>query len=42
MKRIVAMVISVILALTLAAPTVLAQGQGGAPEDVDQTITVNP
>ena len=42
MKRIVAMAISVILALALAAPTVLAQGQGGAPEKVDQTITVNP
>jgi len=42
MKRIVAMAISVILALALAAPTVLAQGQGGAPEEVDQTITVNP
>jgi hypothetical protein len=32
------MAISVILALTMAAPTVLAQGNGGAPEDASGTI----
>ena len=44
MKRAIVLAISVILALTMAAPTVLAQGppNGGAPEDVSGTFTVNP
>jgi hypothetical protein len=37
-KRAIVLAISVILALTMAAPTVLAQGNGGAPEDVSGTI----
>jgi hypothetical protein len=37
-KRAIVLALSVILALTMAAPTVLAQGNGGAPEDVSQTI----
>ena len=41
MKRIVMMAVSVILALTMAAPMVYEQGQGGAPEPVDQTIDLN-
>jgi hypothetical protein len=38
MKRAIVLAISVILALVVAAPTVLAQGNGGAPEDVSGTI----
>ena len=38
MNRAIVMALSVILALTMAAPTVLAQGNGGAPEDVSGTI----
>ncbi len=38
MKRAIVLALSVILALTIAAPTVLAQGNGGAPEDVSGTI----
>jgi hypothetical protein len=41
-KRAIVLAISVILALTMAAPTVLAQGNGGAPEDVEGTFTVDP
>jgi hypothetical protein len=41
-KRAIVLALSVILALTMAAPTVLAQGNGGAPEDVSGTITINP
>ncbi len=39
MKRAIMLALSVILALTMAAPTVLAQGNGGAPEDVSGTIS---
>jgi hypothetical protein len=39
MKRAIVLALSVILALVLAAPTVLAQGNGGAPEDVSGTIS---
>ncbi len=39
MKRAIVLALSVILALTMAAPTVLAQGNGGAPEDVSGTFT---
>ena len=42
MKRAIVLALSVILALVVAAPTVLAQGNGGAPEDVSGTITINP
>ena len=42
MKRAIVLALSVILALVVAAPTVLAQGNGGAPEDVSGTFTVNP
>ena len=42
MKRAIVLALSVILALTMAAPPVLAQGNGGAPEDVSGTFTVNP
>ncbi len=38
MKRAIVLALSVILALTMAAPTVLAQGNGGAPEDVSGPI----
>ena len=38
MKRAIVLALSIILALTMAAPTVLAQGNGGAPEDVSGTI----
>jgi hypothetical protein len=38
MKRAIVLALSVILALTMAAPTVLAQGNGGAPEDASGTI----
>jgi hypothetical protein len=38
MKRIVVLMIGVLLALVMAAPMVSAQGQGGAPEDVDGSI----
>jgi hypothetical protein len=43
-NRAIVLALSVILALTMAAPTVLAQGppNGGAPEDVSGTFTVNP
>jgi hypothetical protein len=43
MKRAIVLALSVILALTMAAPTVLAQGppNGGAPEDVSGTIFVD-
>jgi hypothetical protein len=45
-KRAIVLALSVILALTMAAPTVLAQEEGppngGAPEDVSDTFTVNP
>jgi hypothetical protein len=37
-KRAIVIALSVILALVVAAPTVLAQGNGGAPEDVNVTI----
>jgi hypothetical protein len=37
-KRAIVLALSIILALTMAAPTVLAQGNGGAPEDVSGTI----
>ena len=40
MKRAIVLALSVILALVVAAPTVLAQGNGGAPEDVDFSIIV--
>ena len=44
MKRAIVLAISVILALTMAAPTVLAQGppNGGRPEDFTATIIVDP
>ena len=38
MKRAIVIALSVILALVVAAPRVLAQGNGGAPEDVSGTI----
>ena len=38
MKRAIVLALSIILALTMAAPTVLAQENGGAPEDVSVTI----
>jgi hypothetical protein len=38
MKRAIVLALSVILALVVAAPTVLAQGNGGAPEDVNQSF----
>jgi hypothetical protein len=42
MKRaIVLLALSVILALVVAAPTVLAQGNGGAPEDISGTISAD-
>jgi hypothetical protein len=37
-KRAIVLAISVILALVVAAPTVLAQGNGGAPGDVNQSF----
>ena len=37
MKRTVMMAVSVLLVLAMATPMVLAQGQGGAPEDVDES-----
>ena len=45
MKRAIVLALSIILALTMAAPTVLAQEgppNGGAPQDVSGTFTVNP
>ena len=42
MKRIVLMMVGILSALVLAMPMALAQGQGGAPEDVEGTIVVNP
>jgi len=42
MKRVVLMVLSVALALVLAAPVVSAQSNGGAPADASGTIVVNP
>ena len=42
MKRAIVLALSVILALVVAAPTVLAQGNGGAPEDVNVTIELPP
>ena len=42
MGRIRLMVVSVILALVVAAPMALAQSQGGAPGDAGGTIVVNP
>ena len=41
MKRAIVLALSVILALVVAAPTVLAQGNGGAPEDVSGTISAD-
>jgi hypothetical protein len=42
MKRAIVLALSVILALVVAAPTVLAQSDNGtAPEDVSGTFTVN-
>jgi hypothetical protein len=42
-KRAIVLALSVILALTMAAPTVLAQSDNGtAPEDVEGTFIVNP
>ena len=38
MKRAIVLALSVMLALVVAAPTVLAQGNGGAPEDVGTII----
>jgi hypothetical protein len=37
-KRIIMLALGVLLALVVAAPTVLAQGNGGAPEDASGTI----
>ena len=42
MNRIVVMVVCVILALVVAVPMAFAQSQGGAPEDVEGTIVINP
>ena len=42
MKRSVLLVVGAILALIVAAPVAFAQSQGGAPEDVEGTIVVNP
>ena len=42
MKRIVMMAVSVMLTLTMAAPMVLAQGQGGAPGDAGFTLEIEP
>ena len=42
MKRIIMLALGVLMALVVAAPTVLAQGNGGAPEDVEGTFTVDP
>jgi hypothetical protein len=41
-ERIVLMVVSVILALVVAAPMAFAQSQGGAPQPVDETPFVLP
>ena len=41
-ERIGLMVVSVILALVVAAPMAFAESQGGAPEDASGTIVVNP
>ena len=42
MKRAIVIALSVILALVVAAPTVLAQGNGGAPEDVNFSFELPP
>src|SRR5215211_3142498 len=43
MKRAIVLALSLILALTMAAPTVLARSDNGtAPEDVSGTFTVEP
>ena len=42
MKRAIVLALSVILALVVAAPTVLAQGNGGAPEDASFTFDLPP
>jgi hypothetical protein len=43
MKRAIVLALSLILALTMAAPTVLARSDNGtAPEDVSGTFTVKP
>lgn len=42
MKRAIVVAISVILALVVAAPAVLAQGNGGAPEVVNPVIDLPP
>ena len=42
MNRVVVMVVSVILALVAAAPMAFAQSQGGAPQDVEGPLVVNP
>ena len=42
MKRIVVMALSVLLALVVAMPLALAQGQGGTPQDASGTIVINP
>jgi hypothetical protein len=41
-ERIGLMVVSVILALVVAAPMAFAESQGGAPKDASGTIVVNP
>lgn len=42
MKRIIAIVIGTLLALVVAVPMVLAQSQGGAPQDVEGSIDLEP
>lgn len=42
MKRAIVIALSVILALVVAAPTVLAQGNGGAPEVINPLIDLPP
>jgi hypothetical protein len=42
MNRAIVLALSVILALVVAAPTVLAQGNGGAPEPVSDDFIVEP
>jgi hypothetical protein len=42
MKRAIVLALSVIVALVVAAPTVLAQGNGGAPRDIHPILDLPP
>lgn len=42
MKRIVLLMVGILLAMVVAAPTGYAQSNGGAPEDASGTVVVNP